>query len=215
MTQISNFSSWCIKFSEVYNRHAPIKTKRVKRDTQPEWFNEDIKSASKARDTYHKHENWTQYKYWRNKTTALIRKAKSELFTKSIAENKPTSYLWGHIKNLNGQTERTSIPSTIKADNVLNDTASDVINQLNNYFASISDKLKSDHGEDDIPYDISKLNMHVESKIPQNVTFQIPYMKLSDILSIINSLDSNKATGLDGISAKILKSGLILFLQAS
>ena len=27
-----------------------------------------------------------------------------------------------------------------------------------------------------------------------------------DILSIINSLDSNKATGLDGISAKILKS---------
>ena len=202
----SNFSSWCIKFSEVYNRHAPIKTKRVKRDTQPEWLNEDIKSASKARDTYHKYENWTQYKYWRNKTTALIRKAKRELFTKSIAENKPASYLWGHIKNLNGQTERTSIPSTIKVDNVLNDTASDVINQLNNYFASISDKLKSDHGEDDIPYDISKLNMHVESKIPQNVTFKIPYMKLSDILSIINSLDSNKATGLDGISAKILKS---------
>ena len=51
----------------------------------------------------------------------------------------------------------------------------------------------------------SKLNSYVESKIPQNVTFKIPFMKENDLLSIINSLDPNKATGIDGISAKLLK----------
>ena len=45
----------------------------------------------------------------------------------------------------------------------------------------------------------------MESKIPQNVTFKIPLMKENDLLSIINSLDPNKATGIDGISAKLLK----------
>ena len=36
--------------------------------------------------------------------------------------------------------------------------------------------------------------------------FQIPLMKLPDLISIIGSLDASKVTGLDGITAKILKS---------
>ena len=79
---------------------------------------------------------------------------------------------------------------------------SDVLNEMNKYFTSISDKLR----EDTLPYDFSKLNAYVESKIPQNVKFAIQVMKIDDLLSIINSLDPNKATGLDGISARILKS---------
>ena len=79
---------------------------------------------------------------------------------------------------------------------------------MNKYFTSISDKLKEESRDDTLPYDFSKLNAYVESKIPQNVTFQIPFMKLNDLLSIINSLDPNKATGLDGISAKLLKSSV-------
>ena len=79
---------------------------------------------------------------------------------------------------------------------------------MNKYFTSISDKLKEQSRDDTLPYYFSKLNAYVESKIPQNVTFQIPFMKLNDLLSIINSLDPNKATGLDGISAKLLKSSV-------
>ena len=75
---------------------------------------------------------------------------------------------------------------------------------MNKYFISISDKLKEESRDDTLPYDYA----YVESKIPQNVTFQIHFMKLNDLLSIINSLDPNKATGLDGISAKLLKSSV-------
>ena len=77
-----NFSNWSKVFVDVLNKHAPVKSKRVKHETQPEWLNEEIRLASKTRDAYHKHKNWDQYKIWRNKTTALIRKAKKELFSK-------------------------------------------------------------------------------------------------------------------------------------
>ena len=80
-----------------------MKTKRVKNENQPEWFNEHIKSASKTRDMYHKAKNWPQYKYWRNKTTDPIRSAKKDIFAQSIADNKDNAYLWKHIKSLNGQ----------------------------------------------------------------------------------------------------------------
>ncbi|MCW4347251.1 MAG: reverse transcriptase domain-containing protein, partial [Candidatus Thiodiazotropha endolucinida] len=80
------------------------------------------------------------------------------------------------------------------------------IDNLNGYFTPISDKLKTEYDGVDIPYDTTKLNTYVDTKIPQNVVFQIPYVKLHELLSIINSLESNKASGLDGISAKLLKS---------
>ena len=46
----TNFSNWASKFIAVLDKHAPVRYKRVKRDTQPEWFNDDIKFAMKQRD---------------------------------------------------------------------------------------------------------------------------------------------------------------------
>ena len=44
-----NFSMWIKSFTSVLDKHAPIKSKRVKRKIQPEWFNNDIKEASKKK----------------------------------------------------------------------------------------------------------------------------------------------------------------------
>ena len=88
-----NFRHWGTIFANILEKHAPVKTKRIKRKTQPELLKDDIKSAAKIRETYHNHQNWRQYKFWRNKTTSSIRKAKSELFAKSIAENKINTFL--------------------------------------------------------------------------------------------------------------------------
>ena len=50
------------------------------------------------------------------------------------------------------------------------------------------------------------LKTYVETKLPRNVRFHIPQMKRSDLLAIICTHDVKKATGLDGITAKIFKS---------
>ena len=78
----ANFSNWTSKFMAVFDKHAPIRQKRVKRETQPEWVNDEIKTAMKQRNKYHGLKDWRQYKYWRNRITALIRKSKKEFLFK-------------------------------------------------------------------------------------------------------------------------------------
>ena len=75
-----NFETWTGEFLKVFSKHAPLKSKRVKRETQPEWLNDDIKYARKNRDKYHKMKDWKQYKHWRNKTSSLIRSSKMIFF---------------------------------------------------------------------------------------------------------------------------------------
>ena len=58
----SNFTLWTSSFQTVLDKHVPIGTKRVKHETQPEWFNEEIKQATRNRDIHHKHKNWSEYK---------------------------------------------------------------------------------------------------------------------------------------------------------
>ena len=41
-----NFREWNSAFMQVFNTHAPVKSKRVKRETQPVWHTDDIKNAT-------------------------------------------------------------------------------------------------------------------------------------------------------------------------
>lgn len=125
-----------------------MKSKRVKHDTQPDWLSEEIKNAIRTRDAYHKHKNWSQYKVWRNKTNALIRKAKKELFSNSIAENKTNSFLWKYIKNLREPNGGNNLPQTIKVNNSQIDSPSGMADELNKYFSSISAKLKAEYSHE-------------------------------------------------------------------
>ena len=45
----------------------------------------------------------------------------------------------------------------------------------------------------------------MNGKVPADVHFKIPLMKLAYLKSSINSLDATKATGLDGLTPKIIK----------
>ena len=87
------FSEWNNIFLTVLDKHAPIKTKRAKKETQPEWFCDKIKEAIQKRDTYHRNKDWKQYKLWRNNVNKLKRVHKKEFFSKAIQENRNTSYL--------------------------------------------------------------------------------------------------------------------------
>ena len=42
-----NFREWNSAFMQVFNKHAPVKSKRVKCETQPDWYTDDIKNATK------------------------------------------------------------------------------------------------------------------------------------------------------------------------
>ena len=49
-----NFDNLSKIILNVLNKHAPLKSKRVKREKQPDWINEEIKEACRKRDMNHK-----------------------------------------------------------------------------------------------------------------------------------------------------------------
>ena len=71
-----HFDIWTSTFMDIFDKHAPIKSKRVKHKMQHKWINDGIKMAIKNCDAYHKLKDWKQYTFWRNKTTALIKTSK-------------------------------------------------------------------------------------------------------------------------------------------
>ncbi|MCW4336379.1 MAG: reverse transcriptase domain-containing protein [Candidatus Thiodiazotropha endolucinida] len=200
-----NFDSWTNILFTILNKHAPLKTKRVKRNNQPGWMNDDIKVAITQRDINHCNKNWNEYKYWRNQTTTLIRSAKKDFFNKAITENKDNAYLWRHIKDLNGKTSASKLPAELVIDGTSFCKPQDIVENLNIFFSSLSDTLNSSQPINGSEVNWKTLSEHIENKVPADVKFRIPIMKLSDLKSYINSLDASKATGLDGISPRIIK----------
>ncbi len=76
------------------DKHAPLLECRVKHAKQPEWFSEDIKQAMFLCGTYASTNDEENMKHWQNKTTELMRKAKStyyhELINASLKNGKKT-----------------------------------------------------------------------------------------------------------------------------
>ena len=62
----------------ILDKHAPVISKRVKKDIQPEWYNSEIMYARKMRDKYHSLGLWGEYKFWRNRTSKLIDDSKKQ-----------------------------------------------------------------------------------------------------------------------------------------
>ena len=56
------------------------------------------------------------FKLWRNKTKDLIRSAKKDFFENAIKENRDSSFLWKHVKDVTGQSNANRIPSVLHSE---------------------------------------------------------------------------------------------------
>ena len=188
------------------DKHAPIKTRRVKSKRLPDWFTSDILNARRTRDYYKRAKNWSQYKSYRNKTRDLIRKAKRRHFSESIKFNKDSRTLRKHFRSVTNKSNAplSSLPHELTINNVLYTDSEDIAVKLNEFFASVCEQLKADSEPSERP-DYTKLEDYVQSKIPSHVYFTVPHITIQQVSEFMHSLDPAKATGLDGLGPRILK----------
>ena len=92
---------WCALFLEILDKHAPIKSHRIKKKYQPDWLNTEILDYMKERNKCRLNGNNDRYKFLRNKVLNLIEKAKQETYQTKIEEGKsdPKS-IWKLLRNL-------------------------------------------------------------------------------------------------------------------
>ena len=91
------WSIWHSMSMSIINRHAPMKSKRIRGNELP-WLDGEIIQLMRQRDRAHKiakrsgsQNDWEVYKKLRNSVTEQIRSKKNKHFTSTIEENKGNS----------------------------------------------------------------------------------------------------------------------------
>ena len=112
--------------------------------------------------------------------------------------------LWKNLKTLlPGKKQNTISSLETESGTVTNDT--EIANAINNFFATIGQKLASKfEGSGNTTTSTFDVQSH------DNPSFSFSNVTVSQVLKQLKKLDVNKATGLDNISAPLLKAGAVL-----
>jgi hypothetical protein len=198
------WSAFKDKFLEFVDKHIPYKERRIKASSE-RWINDDILTEMHQRDYLHtkalQHNSdyyWKLYKRARNLVIVVskIREAKRTFVDEAInqAQTKPKD-MWTRLKQFLPSKCNTIQTSYLQIDNTCisqNDQIADVFNY---FFCNIGHNL-GNNCDDKLP--------DVEQLMP-NGSFKILKMSVDFATNHISGMSTAKATGLDGISVKLLK----------
>ena len=129
-----------------------------------------------------------------------FRKSKINFFNKAISENQNINYLWKHLKDINEQGSSSTLPEVIQLDSQIVSDKKEIANIFNSHFVNISNMLNSN---EDYLNHFSTLKNSLNSKLGSNY-FEIKPILAFDVKRSLQTLNPNKATGLDGIGPNIL-----------
>lgn len=194
--------AWNYLFIDVVDQHIPIKKHRVKHKNQPRWLTPEIIDSIKTRDRYKAIGDDDQFKLWRNKVSSLIRKSKRSRYETFLEENDNPNSIWKLFKEV-GASKNCNVKShlQIKINNVISGNSEEISNAFNSFFVQVAETIK----EPVLPSNHEKLQVFCKNKIPDNVSFSIPFLEVDTVEKFLKSLDTTKATGTDNIGPRLLK----------
>ncbi len=197
-------SMWEI-WEKILNRHAPLQPKKIRSKKVP-WISSDIKKLINTRDKLKREailtgleNDWLNYKTIRNKVDIELRNAKKEYYSSTIAGQKfDPKRAWKSINNLLGrQNKRTVVNELNLGENNLTSPI-DIAEGFNDYFSNIGPDLASKIDSTNYNFETYIKNTKSEFAAFQPVT-------VNYVCRLLLGLSSNKATGIDKISCKIIK----------
>ena len=200
------WETWKDMFLSVADRLAPMKTKRLRHKRSP-WLTSDIRKQMNRRNYLkslavktNNDEDWRNYKSITNEINRAIRKAKALHYKSQINNhsNNPKE-IWKIINEVSSRSKNTNINiSSVKTElgNTITE-AKELSEAFNTHFVEIGPKLASK-----IPQGSSSFSDYIDKA---KTTFTLQRTTPDEIIEIVKSMSSNKATGLDNISCRLLK----------
>ena len=170
---------------QLYDRHAPLKTKLVKRPPAP-WMTDTVRKFMTERDkaykTYRRNkseENFNYYKLLRNKTTQAIRNAKLRHLYNFIEPKTNSSELWRNLNRMGiGKTDTQVDKLPVSLDT------------LNDHFTNITA----------IPTNKEQtMNQLRLTNPPDRENFHFSYITDHDVIKALRRIKT-KAEGIDRIN---------------
>ena len=189
---------------DLLNSHSPMKTKRIRLKAIP-WLTNDIKKLMHSRDFYKKRaakfsnpQDWEKYKSLRNQVTSEIRDSKAKFYKENIQNSKKDpKKAWKLVNELLSSSPRSNTIPLINKDGKELINHKEIAEVFNQYFSTVGANLAKLVG--------STNTSHMKFVKQTNCKFSLQPISISQVTKLISSLDTNKSTGIDNLSAKILK----------
>ena len=211
-------ATWKSLFINIVNQHAPIVSRKVKNKKLNEWMTAEIMQKIRIRDQLKSRSKSNtlarvMHKRVRNHVVKLINNAKSNYFKQQIMDNKDNvKNLWKilkrvvPIKPLRKQLQQIEVDGKFITDPV------EISNAFNQYFVSLSQSINLDVRGDNpemVAFFDNLFHEFIATRSTSSSSFfEIPPITKERVELDIKSIPSNKATGLDGISIRLLKAAL-------
>ena len=197
---------WKSSFVSIVNKHAPLRTMRVRTRSSP-WITSELKKrmhdrdilkikASKSNDS----NDWSLFKKQSNIVNSEIRLAKQAYyhnsFNKYTDDSKKT---WQTINEPSSRKSGKKLVTSLKVNGVSITNPTVPSNQFNNHFATIGPELASN-------IDSSNSDGFQKYLTGTDKRFQLPYpTSTNKVLSLLNRLNKSKAAALDKTSARLIR----------
>ena len=196
---------------EVVDMYMPLNHKRVKKQNQPAWMSDEIMNSIRNRDNVLKKArksnilaDWALYKHARCKTTNMIKFSKRQFIQESIENNQGNPKgIWKVLKSLSGKKNNPITIDELKVNDAVVKDKAEIVEAMNDAFINIASRI-SQGNQNNAEFDGEKLVDFVKPKIGKDC-FEIPPITTTQVLAALNSMPTNKSTGCDGLSARVLK----------
>lgn len=199
------WQAWKNMFLAVVDKHAPLKTRRIRNKKSP-WLNSEIKQQMIARDKLkalaiktNSPQKWADYKNAKNMLNNAIKKTKSTYFLNHFKElaGQPKE-IWKTINEVmsrNGKTEHNIQSVTTKSGTYTN--PADIAELFNEHFTEIGPSLAAK-----LPTSSKRFDEYIT---PTKSTFTLDQISVADVQLLLKNIKTDKATGLDKIPCRLVK----------
>ena len=213
------FTSFYNHYSDILNTMAPMRrmTKKEQRLKVRPWISKGILKSMKIRDTLYKklaqrppderNEIFEKYKKYRNLIVTLQRRSKEMYFNDFFEKNKnDIKSTWKGIRNILAVSKKksTSIDYITYKGTTCN-TDKDIVNALNDFFTNVGKTVESK-----IPKSKNTFEYYLGEPRSQLILHK-PCTE-NEILAIVKSFSSSKATGPCSIQSSFLHSASSFFI---
>jgi hypothetical protein len=198
--------AWQHLFNNICDEHAPWKETKIRSKSAP-WITNDIRYKMNQRYKLFKTAIatkdpmvWKEYKKVRNEITLALRQAKASHYSDMFKEVKNTKAYWNLLNKATKPTVQNNIGPLRRDDGSLALADYEKACLMNSYFATIGTKL----GET-LPPPTDNDEGILNAGINQPALLDEFTVSLCSVQNKISKLKTNKSTGPDNISPKILK----------
>ena len=148
-------------FLHIADKHAPMKTKRVRKVQSP-WLTDDIIVMMRERDDLKRNairtscnDIWDAYRTMRNRVNQEIEQSKKLFLSQGIKESgKNSRKVWSHLRHIVPGKNKSNNINKIKTNDGVSSDPEVIANNLNEYFANIgptlAQNIQNGHDNDNV-----------------------------------------------------------------